>query len=152
MRVFYSSISRWFLTIDALVGQKLVNFRNVKINSIASVAFVFATLDCKIPFSPDIRLGLPPHADLPLFLNHALRIHVFRPTWPCLSVDIFSTQAKAMEPSGYFIAINGAFTYSITNNFYCIGGVMPQLNPLTHRFPYKPTFHIHLWVVELQRA
>ena len=39
-------------------------------------------------------------------LEHNLRIHSFRPSWPCLIVKVFATLAKFLEPSGYFIAIN----------------------------------------------
>ena len=39
-------------------------------------------------------------------LEHSLRIHGFRLTWPCLIIEVLATRAKFLEPSDYCIVIS----------------------------------------------
>ena len=39
-------------------------------------------------------------------LEHSLRIHSFRLTWPCLIVKVLATQAKFLKPSGYCLHLS----------------------------------------------
>ena len=48
-------------------------------------------------------------------LEHSLRIHGFRPTWSCLMIKVFATQAKFLELSGYCTVIT--FTFHTANVF-----------------------------------
>ena len=51
------------------------------------------------------------HQICPQGLEHSLRIHNFRPTWPCLIAEVLITQAKFVKPSVYCALINCIFTF-----------------------------------------
>ena len=59
-------------------------------------------------------------------LEHGLGINDFRPTWPFLIVEVFSTQVNILEPFGYFDVINYIFTFHAINVFGCFRGAIVQ--------------------------
>ena len=76
------------------------------------------TLDCEMPSSPDTLQVL-------LYgFEHILRIHCFRPTWPCPIVEVLTTRVKFLHPSDYCTFINCTFTFYTTSIFGCFLDVM----------------------------
>ena len=77
-------------------------------------------------------------------LELRIRIHFFKPTWPCLIIEVLATSAKFPESSGYCTEINDAFTSCTTNVFGCISGVMFLFKCITCEFPNLNMFHVPL--------
>ena len=79
-------------------------------------------LYCEMPISPDIIKVL-----VAGFVNYCseidVKIHVFRPTWSCLIVQILAIRTKFLELSGYCTVINSLFTFLLTNPLCCFHSV-----------------------------
>ena len=52
-------------------------------------------------------------------LELGLKIHGFRPTWPCLMIKVLVTEAKFLEPSAYCTLMPCAFIFHAINAFGC---------------------------------
>ena len=67
-------------------------------------------------------------------LEHGLRIHAFRLTWPCQIIEVLATRAEFFQLSGYWSMINFAFTFRTTNDFGVLcDGVMTQFKLVEHK-------------------
>ena len=60
-------------------------------------------------------------------LEHSLKIHSFRPTSPCLIIEVLATWVKFLERSAYCIVINCTFTFHTTNVFGSFCNIRIQL-------------------------
>ena len=76
-------------------------------------------------------------------LEHAFGIHGFRPTWPCLIVELLETSAKFLQLFGYCNVIKCSFTFFPTNVFNCFDGVMAQFLLVKHKFSNESMLHSH---------
>ena len=77
-------------------------------------------------------------------LEHSFKMHGFRPIWPCLIIEVLTTQAKSLEASGSSTMIKCIFTFYTTNVFSSFHSVMAQFKLVKHMFLNYSTVHIHL--------
>ena len=66
------------------------------------------------------------------------------PTRLCLIFEVLATRATFLQPSGYSIMINCAFTFRTTNilGYFC--GVRVEFELVKHNFPNQTTLHVDL--------
>ena len=72
--------------------------------------------------------------DLTLWLQYGfLEIHAFRPTSPCLIIEVLATRTKFLKPSGYWTVINCADTFWHNKCFGCFHGFMSLFNLVKYK-------------------
>ena len=99
------------------------------------------TLDCRMSNLPDtLQILLTGFAFKGL--EHNLGILNFRPTWPCLMVEVLATRVKFLEPFDYYTMINCTFTFCTTNVFGFFRSVMTQFELVKYKF--FTTLHVHI--------
>ena len=76
----------------------------------------WTTLNCGMSSFPD-TLRVLPAGFASDGLKHCLGIHVFRPTWLCLIVEVLATWEKFLKPLSYCTVINCNFTFNQHNFF-----------------------------------
>ena len=86
-------------------------------------------------------------------LEHKLRIHGIRPTWPCLIIEVLATWVEFLQPSGYYTTINCAITFCTTNVFWgSFHGIMALFKLIKHKFLNLSMLHIHLCSFQITHA
>ena len=100
------------------------------------------TLDCEMLSSPDtlqVLLG----GFTSNGLEHSLVSCAFRPTWPCLIVEAFTTRAKFLQPSGYCTMINYIFNLFSQQMFLVASVALEPGSNSLNMFPDKRMSHVH---------
>ena len=75
-------------------------------------------------------------------LDHGLRIHGFKPNWPCLIIEGLATRERFFEPFGYCTVNNCFFTICTKCVFHCFHSVMAQFELI--KFMNYTTLHVYL--------
>ena len=70
--------------------------------------------------------------------------HSFRLSWFCLIIDVISTWAKFLLPSGYCIVISCIFILHTANVFSCFCSVMAHFKLINCKLLNESILHIHL--------
>ena len=82
-------------------------------------------------------------------LEHSLGIYDFRPTWPCLIVEVITAQTKFLELSGYCNLIKWTFTFCPTNVFGCFGVIMwPCSSTVSSSFPQVSLVYLGMEMIQ----
>ena len=77
--------------------------------------------------------------------DHGLPIHVFKPTWPCLIIEVLVTRVKFFQSSGYFFSNQQHLHLSHNKCFSLpLRGVMASFELVKHIFLNQLTLHVHL--------
>ena len=95
-------------------------------NETAPDAFCWwTTLDCERPNSPSAT-----HLICLFGLENDLRIHDFRPTWPCKIVEVLATWAKFIQQSNYctFSFVREIYLVASTVLWHCFNMTAYQLS------------------------
>ena len=71
-----------------------------------------------------------------------LKSQAFRPTWPCLIVEVLATSVKFFQPSGY----------CTSNVFGCFRGIITYFELIKHKFPIMNTLYVHLCSFQITQS